>query len=666
MALIERILIANRGEIACRVIRTARAMGIHTIAVYSEADHDAPHRTLADEAVCIGPGPVGESYLDGAKLLAVAQDTHAHAVHPGYGFLSENADFASACAEAGIIFIGPSPEAINSMGNKAASKRIMIDAGVPCIPGYEGEDQDREVLVAEGNKIGFPLMVKASAGGGGRGMRLVHQAADLLNGIELASSEALSAFGNGELILEKAVIEPRHVEVQVMADNHGNVVHLGERDCSVQRRHQKVLEESPCPVMTPELRRRMGEAAVAAARRIDYRGAGTVEFLLDADFNFFFLEMNTRLQVEHPVTELVTGLDLVSLQIQVARDEVLTIKQSDIDLKGHAIEARVYAENPANDFSPATGLITRWQPAEGPGIRIDDGVVTGQLVSPFYDSMLAKVIGYGQTRDEALKNLSTALRDTVLFGPESNMEFVLTCANAPEFAAGRATTAFIADTFGEEGYTGRAVSDELVAMAVALRYLDDQRRAQSQSLGVCPATLGWSSNRGLTATYKLMESQSDVELNATVASRDPRHLTVSVGESTFAVVCDHYDATSAQLRVGSERFHTRYQVLGDRTLYVTFDGVTLKFSDLLASFGTETAAGEGTVLCPMHGVVVDMFVKSGDRVEQGDRLAVLEAMKMQHEIKAPTSGKIIGVAARKGQQIAAEELLIEIEPDAEE
>lgn len=662
MALIERLLIANRGEIACRVIRTARAMGIHTIAVYSEADRDAPHRALADEAVHIGPGPVTESYLDADKLLKVARDTRAHAVHPGYGFLSENADFARACGKAGIIFVGPSPEAIAAMGNKAAAKRMMLEADVPCIPGYEGEDQDIDVLEAEGKKVGFPLMVKASAGGGGRGMRLVQKPSGLRRAIELARSEAENAFGSGELILEKAVIEPRHVEVQVMADNHGNVIHLGERDCSVQRRHQKVLEESPCPVMTPELRERMGEAAVAAARRIDYRGAGTVEFLMDAYHNFYFLEMNTRLQVEHPVTELVTGLDLVAMQIQVARDEALTLGQSDVELQGHAIEARVYAENPANDFAPSTGLISRWQAPYGPGIRVDDGVVSGQQVSPFYDSMLAKVIGYGHTRDEALHNLATALQETVLFGPESNLEFLLACVIEPVFAAGKATTAFIGQTFGDEGFTGRKVTDEHAALAVGLRYLSDQRYASGRSLGVSHALLGWSNSRDLRSTYQLMETRSSQEFHASVASNDARHLDIHIGGTSFTLTCDEFTDGSARIRVGSDRFDVRYQVLPDRSLFLMFDGVTLRFTDLLATFGSDAAAGEGTVLCPMHGVVVDVFVSEGDAVEMGDKLAVLEAMKMQHEITAPAAGTIVKVAARKGEQLAADEVLIEIEP----
>ncbi|MEM8660689.1 MAG: biotin carboxylase N-terminal domain-containing protein, partial [Pseudomonadota bacterium] len=395
------VLIANRGEIACRVIRTAKAQGYRTVAVYSEADASAPHIKLADEAVCIGPSPVNESYLVQDNILKAAASSGAGAVHPGYGFLSENADFARACEAAGLVFIGPSADAIHLMGNKAEAKRRMIEADVPCVPGYEGEDQSDATLLAEGERIGPPLMVKAAAGGGGRGMRLVHDIEELGNAIQLARAEAESAFGSGELILEKAIIRPRHVELQVFADSQGNTVHLGERDCSVQRRHQKVVEEAPCPVMTDSLREQMGAAAVAAAQSINYRGAGTVEFLLDEQGEFYFLEMNTRLQVEHPVTELITGLDLVALQLQVAQGEPLGFDQSDVELQGHAIEVRLYTEDPAQDFLPTSGPIDLWAPPAGTGVRVDDGIATGQEISPFYDPMVAKIIASGPTREIA-------------------------------------------------------------------------------------------------------------------------------------------------------------------------------------------------------------------------------------------------------------------------
>ena len=443
----QRILIANRGEIACRVIRAARDRGLQSVAVYSDADAGALHTRLADMAVPIGPAPVGQSYLSVEKILAAARASGADAVHPGYGFLSENADFARACREAGLVFIGPTPEAIAAMGNKAAAKRRMLDAGVPCVPGYQGDDQDDATFAREAERIGYPVMVKAAAGGGGRGMRLVAQPGELGQSLASARSEAAKAFGSDELILEKAIVGPRHVEIQVLADRHGTVVHAGERDCSVQRRHQKVLEEVPCPVMTKALRAAMGSAAVEAARAISYESAGTVEFLLDGRGEFYFLEMNTRIQVEHPVTELVTGLDLVGLQIDIAQGKPLPFTQSDVRLTGHAIEARLYAEDPAAGFLPQTGKILRWTLPSGSGIRVDHGLADGSEISPYYDPMIAKLIAYGDTRDEARQRLIRALDDTVIFGVPTNRAFLRAMLAHPAFAAGEATTAFIEDHF---------------------------------------------------------------------------------------------------------------------------------------------------------------------------------------------------------------------------
>ncbi|WP_372868117.1 acetyl/propionyl/methylcrotonyl-CoA carboxylase subunit alpha, partial [Pseudomonas sp.] len=424
MPAFNKILIANRGEIACRVMRTAKDLGYRTVAVYSEADADSRHVQEADQALCIGPAQVNRSYLQIDAIIAAALKTGADAIHPGYGFLSENADFARACEAAGIVFIGPSVEAIHLMGSKRLSKLAMLEAGVPCIPGYEGAEQDDQTLSRAAGHIGFPLMIKASAGGGGRGMRLVHEACELLAQIRTARSEAQNAFGCGELILERAVIQPRHVEIQVFGDAHGNIVYLGERDCSVQRRHQKVVEEAPCPLMTPELRQAMGEAAVKAAASVDYVGAGTVEFLLDRSGEFFFLEMNTRLQVEHPVTELVTGQDLVAWQIRVAAGQPLPLKQEDICLAGHAMEVRLYAEDTSRNFLPQTGQVLRWEPSLRDGIRIDHGLLEGQTISPVYDPMLAKVIAYGATRDEARRKLLRAVEDCVLLGVNGNQRFL--------------------------------------------------------------------------------------------------------------------------------------------------------------------------------------------------------------------------------------------------
>jgi len=441
-----KILIANRAEIACRIMRTAKEMGIVTVAVYSDADESAPHRLMADEAVHIGPSPATESYLDIGKIISAAKSTGAEAIHPGYGFLSENAAFAGACKAAGLTFIGPSETVIAKMGNKAEAKKIMATAGVPCIPGYEGEDQSDEAFLRKAEAIGFPQMVKAAAGGGGRGMRLVAKPEKLQKALASARSEAERAFGSGELILEKAILEPRHIEIQVFADNHGNVVHMGERDCSIQRRHQKVIEEAPSPAVSPELRAEMGATAVAATKQIRYSGAGTFEFLLDVDGNYYFLEMNTRLQVEHPVTECITGLDLVEWQLRVAAGEPLPLMQDEIIFKGHAIEARLYAEDPYKGFLPKPGILTKWRASEGPGTRTDHGLADGYEVTPYYDAMIAKVVGYGATREIASQNLQAALDQTATKGLTTNRQFLISCLSHAAFSDGEVTTAFI-DTY---------------------------------------------------------------------------------------------------------------------------------------------------------------------------------------------------------------------------
>ncbi len=447
---INKILIANRGEIAVRVIRTARKLGFRTVAVYSEADANTLHVHEADQAVCIGAADVGESYLAPEKILAAAGKSGADAIHPGYGFLSENADFARACADKNITFIGPGAEAIELMGSKRLSKLAMIEAGVPCIPGYQGVEQDDDTLTARALEIGFPLMVKASAGGGGRGLRLVWEESELVEQIRSARSEASNAFGSGELILERTLIEPRHIEIQVFADTHGNAIYLGERDCSIQRRHQKVVEEAPSPFVDPELRQRMGEAAVNAAKACDYRGAGTVEFLVDSDRNFYFLEMNTRLQVEHPVTEAITGLDLVEWQLNVAAGGTLPLTQDEVTLAGHAVEARLYAEDPRNNFMPQTGHIVHWEFPRRDGVRVDHGIREGQDISSHYDPLIAKVIAFAPNRKTAIRQLASAVQDIHLLGLNNNKLFLQNILRHPVFIDGGATTAFIGQHFSSD------------------------------------------------------------------------------------------------------------------------------------------------------------------------------------------------------------------------
>ena len=657
------ILIANRGEIACRVIRTAKQLGYRTIAVYSEADAGAPHVQLADTGVCIGPGPVGESYLLAENILAAAASSGAEAIHPGYGFLSENAAFADAVESAGLVFIGPSREAIDVMGNKAESKRRMIEAGVPCVPGYEGLDQADKTLMAEGKKIDLPLMVKAAAGGGGRGMRLVHDYKELANAIKLARAEAESAFGSGELILEKAIIQPRHVEIQVFADTQGNTIHLGERDCSVQRRHQKVVEEAPCPIMTPELREQMGQSAIDAAKSVNYRGAGTVEFLLDASGTFYFLEMNTRLQVEHPVTELITGLDLVELQIDVAQGRPLGLTQEDIKLQGAAIEVRLYTEDPSQDFLPASGPVDLWQPATGVGVRIDAGICTGQEISPFYDPMVAKVIGYGDNRETARTRLIAALKETVLFGTTNNKDFLIQCLEKQSFIDGAATTAFIAEEFadGDLAVAEPSVEDAAAAAVIDLN-LEYQRHFNSSTL-TSHKLKNWTMASGLVSRkqYQFGESLFDLSISPVANSTDSYLVTCAESQQQIGIQLLTMDSNNANLSVNGSAQLVTFKLRQQGQLYCSIAGRGALFKDQIILDGAvDEAAGGGRVIAPMHGLLLEVLVKPGDQVVKGQNLAVLEAMKMHYEIVAEVDGTVEEVTAVAGNQVAADDVLIEI------
>ena len=657
------ILIANRGEIACRVIRTAKQLGYRTIAVYSDADAIAPHVQLADEAVRIGPGPVGESYLLPERILEAAAASGAESIHPGYGFLSENAAFAEAVEAAGLVFIGPSAEAIEVMGNKAESKRRMIAAGVPCVPGYEGHDQSDETLLAEGAKIPLPLMVKAAAGGGGRGMRLVYDQADLANAIKLARAEAESAFGSGELILEQAIIQPRHVEIQVFADSFGNTVHLGERDCSVQRRHQKVIEEAPCPIMTSELREQMGRSAIDAAKSVHYRGAGTVEFLLESSGAFYFLEMNTRLQVEHPVTELITGLDLVALQIAVAQGELLGLEQADIKLEGHAIEVRLYTEDPSQDFLPASGPVELWQPATGVGVRIDSGICSGQGISPFYDPMVAKVIGYGPTREVARLRLIAALKETVLFGTTNNLRFLTQCIENKQFIGGVYSTAFIAEEFSDTDLADPlpAFADAAVAAVLALQL--EHRGLFQRALGVSEKLKNWTSASPLVSRKQYQFDDLIYDLCISPEGKEGYRVSaMDTGESrTVVVTLVELKDTSAELLVDGKRLTAIYKTPKKGQLYCSIEGRSAFFKDLIILDGlVDEAVGGGRVIAPMHGLLLDVQVAPGDQVVKGQVLAVLEAMKMHYEITAEIDGSVTEVSAVTGSQVATDDLLIEI------
>lgn len=641
-----KVLVANRGEIAVRVMQTAKAMGYQTVAVYSDADRHARHVQEADEAVYIGASKVSESYLSIARIIEACKKTGADAVHPGYGFLSENTEFAQACIDNQITFIGPTASAIELMGSKRLSKIAMIKAGVPCVPGYEDDRQDLEYLATQAEQIGFPLMVKASAGGGGRGMRLVQQASELIEALQTARSEAENAFGSGELILEKAVIAPRHVEIQVFGDTHGNYVYLFERDCSIQRRHQKVVEEAPCPVMTPELRQQMGEAAVAAAKACAYVGAGTVEFLLDASGAFYFLEMNTRLQVEHPVTELITGLDLVEWQLRVANGEQLPLQQRELTLTGHAIEVRLYAEDPRQDFLPQTGQVLRWKPANLPNVRIDHGMLATDEVSPFYDPMVAKVIAYGKTREDAIRLLARAVDDCVLLGVNSNKRFLVNLLRHPVVVAGDTNTAFIQQRFQDDSSLHKQVlSLESLAIAAALF---------SQSKG----TGAWQTGLGVPLPFKLKYDDQNIQLQLSSVNNT---FTVQLCEQTVSIEVVEKTAEQLIYLLNGVRRRVQYVLDGEQLYLDQNNGNVLIRNVTYTAPEVADVAGDGKIRAPMDGAVVNILVNKGDQVMKGQTLLVLEAMKIQQQIKADVDGVVEEVLGQQGQQVKKRQMLFTIQ-----
>jgi geranyl-CoA carboxylase alpha subunit len=642
-------------------------LGYRTVAVFSEADANAPHFSAADEPICIGAAAVGESYLVADKLIAAAQKTGADAIHPGYGFLSENSAFAKACVDANITFIGPRPDAIDLMGSKRQSKIAMIAAGVPCIPGYEGADQSDDVLKNSAIEIGMPVMLKASAGGGGRGMRLVTDANDLAELIKSARSEALNAFGSGELIIEKAVMQPRHIEIQVFADSFGNTVYLGERDCSVQRRHQKVVEEAPSPFVNPEMRKAMGEAAVNAAKSCNYVGAGTVEFLADSEGNFYFLEMNTRLQVEHPVTELITGLDLVAMQLRVAAGDKLAISQEDVTLTGHAMEVRLYAEDPGANFIPQTGLLNLWKPASGDGIRIDSGIQQGQVVSPHYDPMLAKIIAYGENREEARRRLVRAVEDSHLLGIKDNRAFLAAILRNDCFIQGEATTAFIGDDFNQDStlQSLKAQTQEVALAASILCALDDSSRTLNNGAG-------WHNNEIGSRFIKLSCEEQTFELGLSKTDNVITTEFVSADEDIQPVVIEIIAQTDNSLKylangiirsVVFSRSKGEGDSLGCTQVHLAASYGNLTFTDISLQSAKKNQGGSDQVLASMDGAMVDVMVSVGDRVEVGQTLAVLEAMKMEHPLKAGVAGTIAEVLVQAGDQVKGRQKLIQLLAD---
>jgi len=688
------VLVANRGEIALRVLRTVRRMGYGSVAVYSEADRGSPHVQAADRAVCIGPAAPAQSYLNIDAIISAARLAGADAVHPGYGFLSENDAFADAVDAAGLVFIGPSGDNIRAMGNKAGAKRLMQATGMPCIPGYEDEDQSDATFVREAERIGFPIMCKAAAGGGGRGMRLVQQASDLPAALASARSEARTAFGSAELILERAVRTPRHVEIQLLADSHGHVVHLGERDCSVQRRHQKVIEEAPSPAVDAALRQRMGEAAVHSARTLGYIGAGTMEFLLDADGQFYFMEMNTRLQVEHAVTEAITGLDLVEWQLRVAAGEALAFAQQDIQLDGHAIEVRLTAEDVPAGFLPQTGPVLRWRPPVAHDVRIDSALVEGGEVSPHYDSMVAKLVAHGRDREEARRKLLSAVRHCVLLGLPSNQGFLADCLSDAVFVEGVGVhTGFVTERMGLPP-AAPVPSTHTVALAAlaaqahklpsdAQGHLQATALAQGQAMGL----LQWGEQRWYyriratsvphgpdqgadhnTAWEVQCTALGSVAPASTSAASSESSSATSQAPNTHTTTLTHVQwQDSAHTELALECQGLREQICTARTdsgvhLFHAGHAWTFECPPTHRAAGPE--AGSGAVLAPLTARVLQVMVTPGQSVQAGERLLVLEAMKMEHTLTAPFTGVVRELLAQAGGQALKGALLLQVEAEA--
>ena len=665
------VLIANRGEIAVRIARTAARLGLRTIAVYSEADAGSLHTRVCDQAVLIGPAPPAESYLAIDNLIDAARLVGAQCLHPGYGFLSENAQFADACAKASLVFVGPPPAAIRAMALKDHAKSLMERVGVPVVPGYHGGQQTAAFLKRKAYEIGYPVLIKAVAGGGGRGMRRVDKHAEFEEELAAAQREAIAAFGEARVLVEKYIEAPRHIEIQVFADHKGNVIHLGERDCSLQRRHQKVMEEAPAPGMAPPLRAEMGAAAVAAARAVGYVGAGTVEFIADGSAGlrsggFWFMEMNTRLQVEHPVTEAITGLDLVEWQLRIAAGEELPLRQSDVSLAGHAVEARIYAEDPARHFRPSSGRITVFEPPAGDGIRVDPGFASGDVVPPDYDPMIAKIVAQAPTRRAALARLAAALRDLVVAGPRVNTPFLTMLAEHPEFRAGRFDTGFIDRHLAELLYADPR--EEALAIARALAFLLDRERrrlAEVESAGKPPSYSAWRDPWSADDGFALGPARI-MALDFLVDGA-ARQTTVAWGPGGAQVTVDGMTA-SGHLPVPSRR---EGPALAPSQLVEVAGGAVVvaggrQFHVTLPRYGALDAhdfGGDGVVRAPMNGKIVATFVEPGQRVKKGARVALMEAMKTEHSLTAPMDGIVTQVAAVPGTQAVEGAVLARIEAD---
>jgi len=639
--MIKRLLIANRGEIACRIIRTARELGIETVAIYSSIDVGAQHVRLADSAYCIGEAAASESYLKADDILALAQRIGVDAIHPGYGFLSENAQFSRDCQRAGITFVGPSGDAIEAMGSKSKAKAMMQAAGVPVVPGYHGDDQSYEILAAAAQKIGYPVLLKAAAGGGGKGMRRVDHASEFGEALASAKREAMASFGDDLMLIEKCLLTPRHIEVQLMCDTHGNAIYIGDRDCSVQRRHQKIIEEAPAPGLTEEVRKAMGEAAVAAALAIDYCGAGTIEFLYQ-DGEFYFMEMNTRLQVEHPVSEAISGLDLVAMQLAVADGKALQIVQQDVVTNGHAIELRVYAEDVERDFLPAAGCVAVYvEPDSTNGLRIDSGVVEGDVISPFYDPMIAKVIAHGANRQAALASCRSAIRSFQLEGIQHNLDFLYRVLGHPQFERGEVSTAFLADNLSEVMEWGEALP---VGVVMAL-YQHLQSTPQSPWYG----QRNFRINLPSVAKYWTQQDCWSVQplSDCFVVSSGEQRYEVSAQNDGSRLSVSHH---GEQYRFDFIPTQAGVRVFGRHSaIYVAWR---------LPQWEAHDAADDAALLAPMNGRIIACCVDPGQAVEKGTTLLIMEAMKMEYAIKAPSAGVIEGFLAGVNDLVEGGQLLV--------
>ena len=644
--MINKLLIANRGEIACRVIKTANTQGIKTVAVYSDADKNALHVQMADEAVYLGPSPSKESYLRGELIIEKAKELGVDAIHPGYGFLSENAEFANLCANNNIIFVGPPASAIEAMGSKSASKHIMEKAGVPLVPGYHGDDQSEAVLKGAADEMGYPVLLKAAAGGGGKGMRQVWSEKEFSQALNAAKRESMASFGDDHMLVEKYLTRPRHVEIQVFCDTHGNGVYLFERDCSVQRRHQKIIEEAPAPNMSQSVREKMGEAAILAAKAINYVGAGTVEFLLDEDDSFYFMEMNTRLQVEHPVTEMITREDLVHWQLTIAEGKPLPKQQNELTLTGHAFEARIYAEDPNNEFLPSTGMLRLLRtPKENDVVRVDTGVVEGDEVSVFYDPMIAKLVVWGENREIALKRLISALSDYYIDGVSTNIDFLKRVATHPAFVAAELTTTFVEkhhDSLFSATSNDAASDDTQVNIPVmALLSLLNRKVFRSDKTPSVWSTAGaWRANANHTETLTLLCNQEEVH----VGVKHQRHGTedaweLSVGDNSYNVKGKLVDSA---LHATINGYKSTFTYSDNDGVFTLFNKDThAKFSLISASLGDDNDDhGDANFSAPMNGTIVAHLVEKGVLVKKGEPILVMEAMKMEHSIIAPHDGAV--------------------------